>query len=216
LELVRSEADVNVGAYWHLYPLAVQAKRAIFNGVDPGSGRRLLDVVFPPEMVAYENATDMFRRFTNGSTYQLCGSDRYDSLMGSDVRGVLFSEWSLCDPRAWPYIMPILVQNGGWAAFITTYRGKNHAYQMMRQLFDAPGWYCDLRTIEQTKREDGRAVVSASDVEEERASLMPMYHNNATRVEALIREEFYCEPTASAAGAIYGSQVAAMQHEGRA
>ena len=216
LELIRDEADKNVGSYWHLFPLAVQAKRAIWNGTDPGSGQRLLELVFPSAMVEYSNDTEMFKRFVNGSTYQLCGSDRYDSLVGSNVRGVLFSEWALCDPRAWPYIMPILAENGGWAAFITTLRGKNHAYQMLRQLFAEPNWYVDVRTIEHTRRDTGAPVVSSADVESERASLLPIYHNNATRVEALIREEFYCEATASAAGAIYGAQVAQMQHEGRA
>ena len=203
------------GSYWHLYPLAVQAKRAIWNGVDPESGQKLMDLVFPPAMVEYSNDTDLFKRFRNGSTYQLCGSDRYNSLVGSNVRGVLFSEWALNDPRAWPYIMPILLENNGWAAFITTYRGKNHAYQMVKELADSSDWYVDVRTIEHTRREDGSPVVSLEDVERERRSLLPIYHGNATRVEALIREEFYCEPTASSAGAIYGEQVAAMQHEGR-
>jgi phage terminase large subunit len=215
LELIRDEAEKNVGSYWHLYPLAVQAKRAIWNGVDPGSKQRLLELVFPSAMVDYSNDTEMFKRFSNGSTYQLCGSDRYDSLVGSNVRGVLFSEWALCDPRAWPYIMPILAENGGWAAFITTYRGKNHAYQMAKDLMGRPDWYVDVRTIENTRRASGRPVVSASDVERERESLMAIYKRNATRVNALIREEFYCEPTASAAGAIYGQQVDVMRAEGR-
>lgn len=216
LELIRDEVEKNVGAYWHLYPLATQARKAIWNGVDPESGQRLLDMIFPPAMVEYSNETDMFRRFTNGSTYQLAGSDRYDSLVGSNVRGALFSEWALNDPRAWPYIMPILVENGGWAAFITTLRGKNHAYGMLRQLMGARKWYVDVRTIETTRRADGSPVVSADDVDEERRSLLPIYHNNETRVNALIREEFYCEPTTSSAGAIYGKQIAAMQSEGRA
>lgn len=216
LEMIRDEAEANVGSYWHLYPLAVQAKRAIWNGVDPGSSKRLLELVFPPGIVEYSNDTEMFKRFRNGSTYQLCGSDRYDSLVGSNVRGVLFSEWALCDPRAWPYIMPILAENGGWAAFITTLRGKNHAYQMLKRLMDSPDWYVDLRTIEHTRRDNGRPVVSAADVERERESLMAIYKGNSTRVKALIREEFYCEPTASAAGAIYGQQVDAMRAEGRA
>lgn len=218
LELIRDELDAGmVGAYWHLYPLQVQAKRAIWNGVDPQSETRLLDLVFPPAMRdGKPNDQDLFMRFAGGSTYQLCGSDNYDRLVGSNVRGVLFSEWALCDPRAWPYIMPILLENNGWAAFISTYRGKNHAYQMARSLMTSPDWYVDIRTIETTRRADGTPVVSAADVENERRALAPIYHGNATRVDALIREEFYCEPTASSAGAIYGRQVAAMQHEGRA
>ncbi len=122
LELVREEADTRVGSYWHLYPLQVQAKRAIWNAVDPATELRLMDLVFPPAMVEDQDERDLFKRFRNGSTYQLCGSDAYDRLVGSNPLGVLFSEWALCDPRAWAYIMPILVENGGWAAFITTPR----------------------------------------------------------------------------------------------
>jgi hypothetical protein len=106
LELIRDGIDTRVGAYWHLYPLQVQAEKAIWNAVDPQTETRLLDLVFPPAMVEYSNDSKMFKRFRNEATYQLCGSDKYDRLVGSNTVGVLFSEWALCDPRAWPYIMP--------------------------------------------------------------------------------------------------------------
>lgn len=214
LELIREEADHRVGSYWHLYPLHVQAKRAIWNGVDPGTGTRLLDLVFPPVMRADTDERDMFYRFRNGSTYQLLGSDYYDRLVGSNVLGVLFSEWALCDPRAWPYIMPILLENGGFAAFITTYRGRNHAFQMVKNLSLSKDWYVDVRDITRTARADGSPVVSPTDVEKERESLIAL-HGRA-RADALIQEEFFCNPMASLPGSVYGRSVAAMLAEGRA
>ncbi len=216
LELIRHESQQRVGAYWHLYPMHVHARRAIWTGVDPESEMPILDLVFPPSMVADTDERDMFKKFGNGSTYQLLGSDHYDRLVGSNVLGVLLDEWALCDPRAWPYIMPILMENGGWAAFLFTYRGRNHAYQMVKQLRGSPEWYVDVLTIRDTQRVDGSPVVSAKDVEAERKSLIAVNRGNAARADAQLREEFYCDPVASAGGAVYGSQVSQMQAEGRA
>lgn len=216
LELIRDESQKRVGAYWHLYPMHVHARRAIWTGVDPEAERPILDLVFPPEMVKASDERDMWKEFGNGSTYQLLGSDHYDRLVGSNVLGVLLDEWALCDPRAWPYIMPILMENRGWAAFLFTYRGRNHAYQMVKQLRSSPEWYVDVLTIRDTQRADGSPVVNAKDVEAERKSLVAVNRGNAARADAQIREEFYCDPIASAGGAIYGSQVTQMQAEGRA
>lgn len=214
LELIHEESLTTVGSYWHLYPLQVQAERAIWNGVDPATKTRLMDLVFPPAMVADTKDQKLFKRFKNGSTYQLCGSDNYDRLVGAGPVGVLFTEWALCDPRAWAYVMPMLVENGGWAAFISTYRGRNHMFQMVQKLRLDPRWYVDVRTIEMTQRLNGLPVVSAADVEEERASLIAIH--GRTRADALIREEFYCDPMASLPGSVYGGSVARMLAESRA
>lgn len=214
LELVREELMSTVGSYWHLYPLQVQAKRAIWNAVDNATETRLLELIFPEEMRQSTHEQDLLIRFPNHSTYQLCGSDAYDRLVGSNPRGVLFSEWALCDPRAWAYILPILVENGGWAAFITTYRGRNHAYQMAQKLRLDPRWYVDVRTIDMTRRVNGERVVAPADVEAERASLVAMH--GRTPADAMIREEFYCDPMAAQPGSVYGGSVAAMLAEGRA
>lgn len=214
LELIREEAAKRVGSYWHLYPLQVQAKRAIWNGVDPQTKTRLLELVFPLETREKTFEQDLLIRFKTESTYQLCGSDAYDRLVGSNVLGVLFSEWALCDPRAWAYIMPILVENGGWAAFITTYRGRNHAYQMAQKLRLDPRWYVDVRTIDMTRRLNGEPVVTTENVDRERSSLVAMH--GRTRADAMIREELYCDPMAAAPGSVYGGAVANMLAEGRA
>lgn len=214
LELVREEAQLRVGSYWHLYPLQVQAERAIWNGVDPQTQTRLMDLVFPPATVEASNDQKLFKRFKNASTYQLCGSDNYDRLVGSNVLGCLFSEWALCDPRAWAYIMPILAENGGWAAFISTYRSRNHMYQMVQKLRLDPRWYVDVRTIDMTRRLNGNRVVAPEDVEAERSSLVAMH--GRTRADAMIREEFYCDPMAALPGSVYGGAMANMLAEGRA
>lgn len=204
LEVCAQQMKARVGGYWHLYPRQVQAKRAIWNGVDPATGKRFIDMAFPREDREYTNEQDMFIRMRNGSTWQLGGSDYYDRLVGSNVLGVMFSEWSLCDPAAWDYIRPILAENGGWAGFIFTYRGRNHAYQMVRRLKGDPDWYIDERTILQTHRLDGSPVVSLEAVEADRRSGMR---------EQLIQQEYFCNPAAALPGAMYGAAMDTIQSQ---
>ena len=156
----------------------------------------------------------LFKRFKNGNTYQLCGSDNYNRLVGAGPVGVLISEWALCDPAAWGYIAPMLAENGGWVAFISTYRGRNHMYQMVQKLRLNPRWYVDVRTIEMTRRANGEPVISAERVEQDRAAYIALY--GRTRADALIREEYFCDPMAALPGSVYGGSVANMLAEGRA
>jgi hypothetical protein len=83
------------------------------------SGFKFLDHI-PREIRVRTNETDMLIELDNGSIIQIVGSDNYDSLMGSNPVGCVFSEYSLQDPRAWEFIKPILRENGGWALFIYT------------------------------------------------------------------------------------------------
>lgn len=194
LNLSAIQSQAAVGSYWHLFPLHVQAKRAIWRGLD-NEGRKFIDQAFPPPLRADVNNTDMFIEFKNGSTWQLVGSDYYDRLVGANVLGVVFSEWALCDPRAWDYVRPIIRANNGWAVFISTYRGRNHCYQMAQRLKGNPDWYVDIRDITQTSKADGSPVLSAADIEAERAEGMS---------EAMIRQEYFCDPMAAPEGSVYG------------
>ena len=88
-------------------------------------GRRFLDHI-PAELIDHKNNTEMSVFFKNDSLYQVVGTDNTDLLVGTNPVGCIFSEYSLHDPSAWNYIRPILAENGGWALFIYTARGKNH------------------------------------------------------------------------------------------
>lgn len=206
LDFAADQAATERGTYWHLYPSHVQAKRAIWNGIDARTGERFLDRAFPQDKRVSTRSQDMQIETEFGSMWQLCGSDRYDSLVGSDVRGVTFSEWALCDPRAWDYIRPIIRANGGWVRFITTYRGRNHAYRMAQKLKNNPEWFVDIRTVEDTFDNDGKRILTDEDIQAERDEGMS---------EALIRQEYYCDPVAALPGAIYGRSVEQLTDSGR-
>jgi hypothetical protein len=106
---------------------------------------------------------DMFIRFKNGSTWQVIGSDNFNNLVGAGTVGMNFSEWALANPQAWSYFRPMLKQNRGWATFITTPRGRNHAHKMYESAKSKPGWLHERVTAEQSP------VFSAADLAEERA-----------------------------------------------
>jgi hypothetical protein len=183
-----------------MFPLHSQARRAIWWGMDK-HGVRFIDQAFPEHLREKVYETDMLIRMTNGSTWQLLGSDYYDRLVGANTKGVTFSEWALCDPRSWDYIRPIIRENGGWAAFITTYRGRNHAYQMVRKLQGNPDWIVDIKTAAETFNEDGERILSDADLQAELDDGMD---------RGLWRQEYFCDPLAASSGSIYGRSVERM------
>lgn len=194
-----------VGNYWHLFPKQTQARKAIWNGID-GEGRKILKQVFPDQIRKRESQQEMMIETVNGSTWQLCGSDNYDSLVGSNPVGVVFSEWSLCDPKAWDYIRPMLAENGGWAVFIYTARGKNHGFMLHNMAKKNPQWYCELLTVNDTKRADGSPVISQAIIDEEIAEGM---------TEDMIKQEYYCSFEAAIQGAIYGKEMSRAYEDKR-
>jgi hypothetical protein len=131
-----------IGTYWHLLPEASQARKAIWEAINPHTGKRRIDEAFPKAMRETTLNNEMFIRFKNGSSWQVIGSDNYDSLVGAPPVGITFSEWALARPEAWTYLRPILAENGGWALFIWTPRGRNHAtraFEAREQ--DRAGWF---------------------------------------------------------------------------
>ncbi|MBF9036766.1 hypothetical protein HKCCE2091_21235 [Rhodobacterales bacterium HKCCE2091] len=176
LNLTARDMFKRVGTYWHLFPEQAQARRAIWNGVD-GQGRRIVDQVFPPALRRRTSSQDMLIETLNGSVWQMAGSDNFDSLVGSNPVGVVFSEWALADPLAWDYIRPILVENDGWALFIYTPRGRNHAFGTWMKAQDTEDWFRETLTIEDT------GIIRPDQVAAERRAGMS---------EGKILQEFYC------------------------
>lgn len=196
LELVRREMERVPGTYWHLFPEQDHARKAIWLGVD-NDNVGFIERAFPEsERKRTVNHQTMLE--TDNGWYQMRGSDNYNKLVGSNVRGVVFSEWALCDPKALEYVRPIVLENGGWLLFITTFRGRNHAWKMAQRQKSNPRWYVDIRDVTQTKRHDGTPVVTEEDIQHERDDGME---------EEIVRQEFYCDPAAANANAYYGGQI---------
>lgn len=141
-------------------------------------------------------------RFKNGSLLQLVGSDNFDSLMGTNPQGVVFSEYALQDPRAYQYIRPILTANDGWALFISTPRGKNHLWELYQIALHSPNtWFCLKLTLDDTQH------IPIREIDKERAE--------GIMSEDLIQQEYYTSFTMGVEGSYYAKYIDKMRLDGR-
>jgi len=196
-----------VGTYWHMLPEASQARKAIWEAINPHTGKRRIDEAFPHELRETTRENEMFIRFVNGSTWQVIGSDNFDSLVGSPPVGMVASEWALSDPKSWAYLRPILAENGGWVLFVTTPRGKNHCYKMLEAVKDDPDWFTEVLTVDETM------AIPRATVERELKELRAEYGDEHGL--AMFRQEYYSSFEAAVIGSYYGDLMENALQEGR-
>lgn len=149
----------------------------------------------------------MFIRFKNGSTWQVIGSDRYNSLVGAGVAGVVFSEWALANPSSWGYIRPMVEENNGWAAFITTPRGRNHAKAMYDMAVKSPKWFAEVSTVHET------GALSPEQLAEALDEYIVLYGEDIG--QAQFQQEYLCSFNAAILGAFYAREMAKVRADGR-
>jgi hypothetical protein len=197
------------GNYWHMLPEFNQGRKAIWDAVNPHTGRKRIDEAFPLEMRASTRDHDMRIEFHNRSTWNVIGSDSVVSGggIGSSTAGIVFSEWALANPSAWAYYRPILEENNGWAAFIFTPRGRNHALSLFQHAQRTDGWFSELLTAEDTGALSREALAGA--LKEYEA----LYGEDAGR--AMYEQEMLCSFNAAILGAFYAVEMAAVRKEGR-
>lgn len=197
---------MRTATYWHMLPEYAQARKSVWNAINPHTGNRRIDEAFPAEIRETTNDHEMFIRMKCGSTWQLVGSDNYNSLVGTPPAGIVFSEWALANPSAWAYLAPILVENGGWADFITTPRGRNHVKSMLDTVRDDPRWFSEVLTV----RETGFPLDL---VEEQRREYRGIFGDD--EADALIEQEYFCSFEAAILGSYWGKEIIRAEAEGR-
>lgn len=205
-----SMAHDRVAMYWHCLPVYEQARKACWLAfLNDGTARRLMDNVFPREIrrspEAWSPRAEMLVELKNGSIVQFVGSDSIDRLVGSGPYGINFSEFALAKPSAWNLVRPILRQNGGWATFIFTPRGKNHGWHIFQTAKRRPhkGWFLSYKDIY------GLGIYSRQKCDqilaEERAEGMP---------EELVRQEYLVDFSAANVGSYYGDLLEQVELRG--
>ena len=205
LNYTAKKAIQTPGVYWHCAPTLAQVRKIVWNNID-SQGRRMIDQVYPPAIRKSVNNQEMKIELINGSIFQCIGSDNYDSLVGANVCGVVFSEWSLCNPNAWAYIRPILRENKGWSIFIYTPRGKNHGYSLYKMAEKNAAWFAETLTVNDTKRHNGEPVISPADIADERAEGME---------EAKVQQEYFCSFESQIPGAYFNEEMATARDDKR-
>lgn len=196
-----------VATYWHMLPQANQARKAIWEAVNPHTGKRRIDEAFPAEIRARTNSQEMFIQFVNGSTWQVLGSDNFNSSVGSPPAGIVYSEWALANPAARAYLRPILMENRGWQVFITTPRGRNHAARTYEAARQNPEAFAERLTANDT------GLFLPAELDAERAAYVADYGEDMGN--ALFEQEYLCSFDAAILGAIYGAEIRRMEADGR-
>lgn len=198
-------------SYWHMLPMASQARKAIWEAINPHTGKRRIDEAFPKALRETTRENEMLIKFKNGSTWQVVGSDNFNSLVGSPPAGITVSEWALANPAARAYLRPILAENGGWQLYITTPRGKNHAHDTFRaaerDMLAGKDVFAQRLTVYDT------GAMSEETIKSERQAYIDDYGQDAG--DALFRQEYLCDWDAAILGAYYGHEMRLAAEQGR-
>lgn len=207
LNAMRTLALQDPGTYWHCFPEQKQARKAIWNGVNGHTGKRRIFEAFPQPLIKRMQDDDMFIELNNGATFQLIGSDRYDSTVGSGPKGIAYSEWALSNPSAWAYHSPMIRESGGFAAFITTPRGDNHAKTMLDRAKVNPSWFWQVLNIEET------GALNAEELVEALQEYQDLHGSDLGR--AIYEQEYLCSFAGAMVGAYWGSEIRMAERENR-
>lgn len=200
-------AHERVGNYWYMLPEYSQARKSMWEAINPHTGKRRIDEAFPQEIRRTTREQEMSIVFHCGSTFQLVGSDNYNSLVGSPPIGLVFSEYALSDPNAWAYLMPIIEENGGWVGFNSTPRGKNHFKGMCELAAKEEGWFYE------TLRADQTDVFTDEQLQKILRQLQQTHGEDFGK--ALWNQEYFVSFDAAIPGAIWGDCIEKAEAERR-
>lgn len=193
--------------YWHMLPKANQVRKAIWEAVNPHTGVRRIEEVFPKTLFNHRD-TDMFvRSKSNASTWQCLGSDNFEGAIGSPPLGIVYSEWAMANPSVRGYLRPIIAENKGWQIFITTPRGKNHAYRTFNAARRNAGSFAEKLTIHDT------GVLTARELIVELQEYVDTYGSDQGL--ALYEQEYECSFEAAILGAYYAHEFNQIDAEDR-
>ncbi len=200
-------AHQRVASYWTCLPEYSQARKALWAAINPHTGIRRIDEVFPKEIRKRTLEQEMLIEFHNSSTWQLVGSDNFDSLVGSPPAGIVFSEYALSNPAAWSYLRPILLENGGWAVFNSTPRGANHFKSLCQLAEREKGWMCDVKSADDT------GIFTAEQLQEELRQMQAEHGDGFGK--ALWMQEYFVSFDAAIPGSIFGEWLDRIQQAGQ-
>ncbi len=208
LHFTSCAAHQRIGNYWHMLPKYEHARIAIWDAINPHTGKLRVDEAFPEAIRKKSNQQEMKIDFRCGSTWQLVGSDNYNKFVGAPPIGIVFSEWALADPKAWAFIRPIIEENGGWVMFVFSSRGNNHGKAIYEFAKSQPGWFAEFVTA------DTSPVFSAPQLKRIQQEMIAELGDPGTGL-ALFNQEYNCSFEGAVPGAYFARQMTAAQSEGR-
>jgi hypothetical protein len=175
-------------SFGYVAPTFKQAKSIAV--VDPNMLKKYL----PKEVCKKPfNETELRQEFITGSVLEIKGADDPDSIRGVGWYGVVIEEWAMMKHGRiiWEEILrPVLAENGGWAIFIFTPKGRNFAYEYFeRARKDTTGtWGYSILKASESKLIDPTRLADAK-------KEMP---------ERLFNQEFECDFLDDASSVFHG------------
>ena len=200
--------------YGHMLPEYAQGRKAIWDAVNPKTGKRRIDEAFPVEMRSPSGGTNnQEMKITTQpdgtgrvSTWQVLGSDNYNSLMGTSYAGIVGSEEALSNPSARAYLSPILRENNGWRLDISTPRGHNHFERVLKAAMTTKGCYGEISPASKTN------VFTAEELQIELRELQDLHGD--TFGKSLWLQEYHCSFEAAIPGSFWAESLDALQLRG--
>ena len=122
-----------------------------------------------------------------GAKLYIVGADKPNNLRGAYWDYVILDEYAQIKKELWSEIIrPALADRGGKAVFIGTPRGQNQFYDMYKGAENKADWFAYRCTVDES------GVLSADELESMKADMTDM----------AIRQELYCDFTASASDVV--------------
>ena len=196
-----------VAQYWYMLPEFSQARKAIWDAINPHTGKKRIDEAFPHELRSNVRNDEMKITLKNGSMFQVVGSDDPSKLVGSPPAGIVYSEWALSNPATRAYLRPILMENNGWQIFNTTPRGRNHAYTTLQAAKDNPDSFAQVLDATQT------GIFTPAQLEAELDNYIADFGEDYGRSK--FEQEYLCSFDAANLGAILARQLTISEREGK-
>lgn len=198
-------ASIFPGNYVYCLPKIQQARNVVWEGKDLEGVRWVSKI--PAHLIKSTNSTNCKIYFVNGSVLHITGADSLmQSHLGSNLRGICFSEFHKTHPGIWDYVRPIIKRSNGFAIFLFTAFGKGHSYRLFEHNKSSPAWHCRKLTVDDTRDNNGNPIFSPEQIQEERDSGME---------EDLIQQEYYCSSDAAIKGTFFDEQMSLAYAEGR-
>lgn len=148
----------------------------------------------------------------NDAEIGVYGADNPDSFRGQYFDGIILDEYGDMSPAVWgTNLLPTLADRRGWAAFIGTFKGRNHFYRVYR---NAQG--LDLRpdiNVEEYKKNWFHYLLSIDN-----SNLLSEEEKRLQKSEMDDEEweqEFRCNPDATVKGTYYMKQISQLESKGQ-
>ena len=145
-------AITTAGNYYYLFPTRAWAQRALWDNIcEWAGGKKLIDLLCPPEIVKRKNNSDFFLDLINGSRIKIDGTDNLN-FVGQGGSGYVLSEFSLHKEEVSGFLAPILTEGSAFVIFNGTLRGKsNHLWRLYENNKQNSNWFTQWYKLEDTK-----------------------------------------------------------------